>query len=491
MGLKLTGALFYAVKLYGLLVGAAFILLVTRNLAPEEYGAWSVISSLLLYATAGTVVNYWVTRLRAYSDVSATSTGLALAAAFSLAALAAFAALAGSLPKLFGVPLAAAWLALPYIPLLYANSALGAAVYAVKPLSAALSEFVFETFKLAAAIALSLGGRITLVEAMLAVLAGHAAQLATLIASAGGEALRRPNLSTARKILSRSWLSALSFSASLIASADVLLLSHFSSNEAVAYYTVVIAYSNVIGYSYFLARGLYQRLLSSASSQPELVEESLRMVLLLALPSAAGAVALAPNLLYLLNPLYASGAGVLRAAALSALLGSVNGVLADAVQGAERVDSSAVSHRELARSKLFKVVALSYAKDAVALPGIALSIALAGNPVDAAVGARLSWLAAELLAAGVLFAWVRELGVRPPVKEALEFTAASLVACYPAILVNPLRIREALLALLAAASTYFATLYLISRWFRLQASHALRLLNRALQGRQRESGLAP
>ena len=477
MGLKLTGALFYAAKLYGLIVGAAFILLITRNLAPEEYGAWSVISSLLAYATAGTVVNYWVTRFRAYGDASATSTGLALAAAFSIAASAAFAALVGSLSALFGVPLAAAWLTLPYIPVLYANSALYAAVYAVKPRAAALSEFAFETAKLAAALAFAIGGRVTLTEAMLAVLAGYAVQLASLISAAGGEAFRRPSAGTAERILSYSWLSTLSFLASLIGLADVLLISRLSSNEAVAYYAVVLVYSNVIAYSYLLARGLYQRLLSSGN-RPELVEESLRVVLLLAVPSAVGAIALAPNLLYLLNPLYATGSSVLRAAALTALLGTVNGVLSDAVQGAERVDALATSHKELAKSKLFKIVALSYAKDAVALPGIALSAALARDPVCAAAGARLSWLAAELLAAGALFKWAKSLGVRAPVKEAVEFTVAALAACCPAVLINPMRIREALLALLASASTYFALLHLLSRWFRLQVSHAFKLLTK-------------
>ncbi len=480
MGLKLTGALFYAAKLYGLVVGAAFILLITRNLAPEEYGAWSVISSLLAYATAGTVVNYWVTRFRAYGDASATSTGLALAAAFSLIASAAFAALAGSFPALFRVPLAAAWLALPYIPVLYANSALYAAVYAVKPRAAALSEFAFETAKLAAALAFALSGRVTLTEAMLAVLAGYAVQLVSLISAAGGEAFRRPSAGTARRILSYSWLSALSFLASLIGLADVLLISRLSSNEAAAYYAVVLVYSNAIAYSYLLARGLYQQLLS-AGNRPDLVEESLRIVLLLAVPSAVGAIALAPNLLYLLNPLYATGSFVLRAAALTALLGTVNGVLSDAVQGAERVDASAASHRELVRSKLLKVVALSYAKDAVALPGIALSATLARDPVGVALGARLSWLAAELLAAGALFKWAKSLGVRAPVKEAAEFAVAALVACCPAALINPLKIREALLALFIAAPTYFAILYLLSRWFRLQASHAFKILTKMLE----------
>ena len=480
MGLKLTGALFYAVKLYGLLVGAAFILLITRNLAPEEYGAWSVISSLLTYATAGTVVNYWVTRLRAYGDASATSTGFALAAAFSFATSAAFATLASTLTGLFMVPFAAIWLAMPYIPVLYANSALYAAVYAIKPRAAALSEFMFETAKLVLALVFALGGRVTLREAMLAVLGGYAAQLASLLWTVGGEAFRRPNAGTAKRILSYSWLSALSLLASLIGSADVLLLSHFSSNEAVAYYTVVLVYSNAIVYSYLLARGLYQQLLS-AGNKPELVEESLRAVLLFAVPSTVGAIALAPNLLYLLNPLYAKGADVLQAAALTAFLGTVNGVLLDAIQGAERVDAFAVSHKELVKSKLFKVVALSYAKNAVALTGIAFTIALAKAPVVAAAGARLSWLAAELLASCALFRLARSLGVRAPAKEAIEFAIAALVACYPAILINPLRIREALLALFIAALTYFATLYFLSRWFRLQVSRAFKILTKMLE----------
>jgi hypothetical protein len=49
-----------------------------------------------------------------------------------------------------------------------------------QPPAAALSEFAFEAAKLAAALVFALGGRVTLREAMLAVLAGYATQLASL-----------------------------------------------------------------------------------------------------------------------------------------------------------------------------------------------------------------------------------------------------------------------------------------------------------------------
>jgi len=473
VGLRLVGALYYAQRLYNVLVGVVFILVVTRNLAPSDFGAWSVISSLLSYATIATLVNYWVTRLRAYGDASATLAGLALAIAFSAASSAILLLLTPGITSAFSIPPPVIPLVLAYIPVLYVNSALYSSLYATNPVRAALSDFVFETAKLAASALLVLLGAITLQGVLLAILASHLAQALVLFVCVRGDFTRTPLLPTARKIISYSWVNAVASLSALIASADVLLISHYASNEAVAYYTVVLAFSNVVGYSYFLGRGLYQRLLTVQAGSAAYVEEALRLVLLIGMPTALGALTLAPNLLYILNPVYTPAANVLRAAALAALVAAVSGILSDAVQGLERIDRYDAKPGELARSKIFRTVLLSYLRSLLGILGVALALRAARDPLGVALGARLSWLTAEVLTLIILARWVSATGVRAPLMSTARFVVAGLFMSAAVAPLNPLRIREALLAVLLGSAVYFSTLYLIDAWFRSLARQAV------------------
>lgn len=479
MGLRLIGALFYASKLYSVLVGAAFILLVTRNLSPEEFGAWGVISSLLAYALLASFVNFWVTRLRAFGEKDATTAGLALALLFSAVSTSLFALLLPSASSAFAVPQAALSIALTYIPVQYVNSVLYASVYASKPAAAAASEVLFETFKLVAALALAMMGKITLVSALLAVLAGYVAQLLALAATTWKEIVQRVRPDTVKRILSYSWVTALGAPISLIASADVLLISHYAGNSAVAFYTVVLPFMNLISYSYFLARGLYQKLLTAGeASAAAYTEEALRLVLVIGVPAALGSIALAPSLLYIMNPLYITAAPVLRVAALAALLGSVNSVLSDSLQGIERADFLGVEPRQLVKTVFFKLTVLGYARAFLTITGIsAVVLTLHTSTLDVATLSRLVGLLAEAITLAFLVEWAEKRGFKLPLTEATKFVLASLAMCIVVVLANPLRIREVLLVALLGASVYFATLYLVDNWFRTLVTCSLRRLS--------------
>ncbi|MEM4852598.1 MAG: hypothetical protein QXQ60_03455 [Thermofilum sp.] len=467
MGLRLVGALFYVSKLYSVLVGAAFILIMTRNLSPEDFGAWGVISSILVYALMASFVNFWVTRLRAFGDESVTATGFALALTFSAAATALLALLSPGISATFGIPEAALRVVLAYVPVQYVNGALYASLYATRPAAAAASEVFFETFKLAAAAFFALRGEVTLTHALIAVLSGHVAQLAVLAYFTRRELSLRPRLETARRVLGYSWITALGAPIPLIASADVLLISHFSGNDAVAFYTIILPFANLIVYSYFLGRGLYQKLLTTDSgSAAAFTEEALRLVLVIGVPAALGSVALSQSLLYVMNPLYAAAAPVLRVASFTALLGSVNSILSDALQGVERADAMNAKPRELVGTAFFKLVVLSYAGALLRLAGVYAAVLLHADPLSTALYSRLAGLLVEVAVLACLAKWAAAKGFKLLPPGAVKFLAAGLAMYCALTPLSPLRIREVLLAVALGAAVYFAVLYAIDSWFR-------------------------
>ncbi len=463
-------------KLYSLLTGALFILIITRNLSLEEFGAWSTISSLLSYAAALAVANYWTTRLRARGVEQATATALALSLLLSAPATLAYLAASGRAARAFDIPRDALLLSVAYVPALYAHSALYSSALGSRPLAAAASEAVFETAKLSSAALLSLARGVSLRGALASVLVGYAAQLAALAWLLRGDLRRRPSSDVARRILSLTPAALPSLLPPLIGGLDVPLLSALVSNEAVAYYTVVLPFANAVSYSYFLARGLYPALLAGSGGEG-LLEEALRMVALTAVPSAMGVAVAAPFLLYVLRPEYTAAAPVLAAAAVTAAVAAFGAVLSDAVQGYERRDAEGAGLREVLRSKVFGVQLLSCAKAAAGVAAVAALASAVKDPLSVATLSRLAWLALAAVELALLAAWAKAgRALARAAGSLLRFAAAAAPATSVAYALQPLRLRELGLAAAAASATYFSLAYAIDPWFRGLARAALRRL---------------
>lgn len=474
MSVRRVGAAFYLAKLYSILTGAFFILLVTRNLSVSEFGAWSTISSLLSYAAALTFINFWTTRLRASGAVEASPTALFLSLAFAAPAALAYLAASIRAASVFHLPLEALLISAWYVPTLYALSALYASAFGAQPMRAAASEVVFETVKLLAAAGAFAFRRVSLTTALLAVLAGYLAQVAVLAWGLRNDLRRGFSREVAARILALSSVNVLSILPPLIGGLDVLLLSALVSNDAVAYYTVVLPFTNAISYSYLLARGLYPALLTGAADSERLLEEALRLVTLLAVPSAIGAAVAAPFFLYVLRPEYSAAAPVLSVSAFTAAISSIGSVFSDAVQGLERGDLEGASPREMLRSRIFSIQMMACAR---AVAGIALiaSAALAvKEPVAVATLCRSLWLALSIVEASILASWAGAgRALARAAGSALKFTIAALAAAALAYLIHPMKLRELAVAVTLAALTYFALAYWLDAWFQRLAADIL------------------
>lgn len=477
LSLKRTGVMFYLAKLYGLATGGFFVLIVTRNLDVTEFGAWGTISTLLSYAAVATFVNFWVTRLRASGNQAATTTALVLSAILAAPATATYVALSSNASSALKVPWTAVMVSAFYVPILYVNSALYASAYGATPFYAAVSEVVFETVKLTAALlATGLWG-VNLEVALLSVLTGHLAQTVALIWSLREDLRLNPRMEVAKKVLALSWANVFSVVPSMISGLDVLLISALVSSESVAYYTVVLPFMNAVSYSYFLSRGLYPRLIASKGSEIYLLNEALRLVLLLALPSSIGVAVVAPNLLYVLKPEYSQASLTLRIAAFAAMVSALNGVLADAIQGVERADLEGGGFRELLKSKIVKVQAFSCAKSLAGVAGIAAVAFTLKDPLRVAVFSRGVWLAATVVELVILAVWAGAFPVLRNLAYAISiYASSSFTAALVAYSLNPLKIREVIATALLSASLYFCILYLLDPWFKATAHRAVSLV---------------
>src|SRR5262249_12132803 len=83
--LRYASGIAFLARIISLFTGFLFTLIVTRNLSVEQFGQWTVISSLVLYGTfPAYIVGYWLTRFAARGEKVATL-GLTLTIPFALA----------------------------------------------------------------------------------------------------------------------------------------------------------------------------------------------------------------------------------------------------------------------------------------------------------------------------------------------------------------------------------------------------------------------
>lgn len=147
----------------------------------------------------------------------------------------------------------------------------------------------------------------------------------------------------------------------------LIMLLWYGTVDSRGIYAAAAIIANIIAYSSFLSFALYPKLL--AEKRQEDAATSLKMVLMFALPMAAGAVALADSYMGLLD--YGYAYMVLIVLSLDALITVLGGIFAAVVSGVESVDQNdGMTIRQLVKSKLFLAFSLPYVQAAIALPTI-------------------------------------------------------------------------------------------------------------------------
>jgi len=475
--LRYTGIMAYASSLVTTLTGLLFIVLITRRLSPEELGAWRYIGTLINYfVVPAWLMGFWVTRMTA-RGLRPLATSLLLAAPMAAASTALFAALSSSFSGAIAFPATVFLVASVEIPLIYLYTLLESAAGALRPQSNYYAQLAQEVAKLPIGVVLVLLLRLGLVGAIWSAIAGFAARATILVLATRSLGWGSPSRQIASTLLSRYWLPLYaSVPSNIIALDNVIVALSYGSAEPLGYAAAAHLLGSVVVMSGNLAAGLYPRMLQSPS--PGDVEVALKMVLMIAIPSATGVILLSAPLLNVLRPDYAAAAWVMPLLALNSVVSLLLGLMDSVITGEERADfGDDAGLRRLLRSRLFLVPTLNYLYALAYLPALALALNLLGprSPVEA----LWAWVLTGFAASLSLLVYKARLAVmrvpfRFPVKAVSKYLAATLVMAAVLYLVRPDYLPERVFDALAtalppvavSALTYFLTLYLLDREFR-------------------------
>ena len=173
-----SGLLGFAVAMGGMLAGLAFTIIVTRQLEPEEFGAWAIIGSMVSYSVAAEpIVSYWTTRQvargRPVGKTSMVSTSFFAGGSIPVYVLSVY--LFSNIESAF---LDSMLLGAILIPVLFVQGTLSAINLGSKPHAVSIGMAAFQFLKIPAGLALVFFLGLGLDGAILAVFAAHLSDIA-------------------------------------------------------------------------------------------------------------------------------------------------------------------------------------------------------------------------------------------------------------------------------------------------------------------------
>jgi len=377
--IRRSGLVSFAIRLGSTITGLAFVVIVTSNLSPADFGLWQLISRVLAYMVfVGNILYFWTTRFRARSITlgrtvaigslifSAVLTPLYLMISYGVSNLV---ARADSLASNFHYFL----LASPQVPLYIVVAVIEAILWGSKPGRASFGFGIFEIAKVIVGFVTVGVLRLSLTGAILAVIGAQIVQLIVAFVLTRNEYHDRVNFSLLGTMLKTGWIALLGNLQPIMLSFDFLIVATFTSSTLpLAVFGAAFTLASVISYSGSIATGLYAGLLSGRDPLHS-TSQVLELQYLFLLPMTVGEIILATPLMNLLRQDYASGAAILMILSLSQALLALSLTFDNVISGTDKTDADGKAGFEAyLRSRMFLVSRINLSIGAVYLVSVAL-----------------------------------------------------------------------------------------------------------------------
>ena len=476
--LRYTGIVLFLSRLFSLLTGALFVLLITRKLSIEDFGLWSMIGRYSGYMVVlSSVYNYWLPRTIA-RGANTSKTGLVFSLTSGTAATLFYVVIALWLSTSFNQPLLILLIVAPQIILSYIQSMMESVSSGYAPQLIGYAQITFELVKVGLAFCLVLFFHVELTGAILAVVGAQLVQV-LLLTALNFKVINssKLNLDIAKSWLRHSWLPLFSAIAGIVGGLDIILVRLVSGSEQpIAYYGIALTISSVVNNANVLASGLYPRLL--AKTHLSEVEVAMKLMYMFAIPTFIFIFFYTESISAVFGLKYLVTTNAIRVATLSSLIFIFSLLLDTVILGIERRDVEGLTFKGIRSSMLFKLPLLNYIMSFTYL--IILHILLIG--AQGYVDVSFRWIVSSAISTSLaivvkLVALRRDFRVKISTYtliSLLRYIAASLIAvgfAFSIWKVLPIeRIMDLFLGLASpamfTATAYFMLLAVIDRDFR-------------------------
>ena len=341
------------IGLVSAVTGLIFTLIVTRTLTPEEYGAWGLIGSLIMYVLVlDPIVTYWTTRETARGEDSG-RTALVTHGLLSLIGVGAYFIISFFIANETVVPFDILVLGAMLIPVTFLNRVLTALNLGWKPQATSYGIIAFELTKIPSALLLVYHFQLGLEGAIIATLIAYIGSIIVLGINARSKLKTSIKKIYVKKWIKLLWIPVYRKSQSVIFSFDVTIFVLISDSViGVAFFTASLAVSILVGHAGLIAQAIYPKLLSGGKK--EHLNENLVRYFYFGFPLAAISIVFARPALFALNPEYEIAAIVVVIMTVRTFIYVLSNIFQDALHGAETIDASEnPKFVDFVKSKLF------------------------------------------------------------------------------------------------------------------------------------------
>ncbi len=369
-----SGLLGFAVAMGGILAGLAFIIIVTRQLTPEEFGVWAVIGSMVAYSsTAEPITSYWATRQVArgkpVGKTSMASTSLFAGGSIPIYVVSVL--LFANVETAF---LDSMILGAILIPVTFVRGTLSALNLGHKPHAVSIGMAVFQSVKIPAGLGLVFFLGLGLDGAILAVFAAYLVDIAIQMRYARPKLAVLLDFSYLRGWIRQSWIPLYGRMPQVLSNLDVIIyVIMVGSVVGVAYYAAAAAVAGIVGRAGHISQALYPKLLAEGSRNH--ISENFTWVMYFAIPLLVVAVLFSRHAMFLLNPEYAGAWIAAVLLALNSLVHVLIGFFRKVLTGTDTVDADEMPRASaLLHSRLFLVGTISNVHRVLYLAALAVSL---------------------------------------------------------------------------------------------------------------------
>ena len=369
-----SGLLGFAVAMGGILASLAFIIIVTRQLTPEEFGVWAIIGSMVSYSvTAEPIISYWTTRQVArgkpVGKTSMASTSLFAGGSIPIYIVSVY--LFANVEASF---IDSMILGTILIPVTFVRGTLSAVNLGYKPHAVSIGMAVFQSVKIPAGLGLVFLLGLGLDGAILAVFAAYLVDIAVQIRYARPKLAVLLDFSYLKGWIRQSWIPLYGRIPGVLASLDVIIYTIIvGSIVGVAYYAAAVAVAGIVGRAGRISQALYPKLLADGSRDH--ISENFTWVMYFAIPMLVIAVIFSRHAMFLLNPEYAGAWIAAVLLALNSLVHVLIGFFQQVLTGTDTIDAGEMPRASvLLKSRLFLVGTIANVHHVLYLGVLAISL---------------------------------------------------------------------------------------------------------------------
>ncbi len=482
--LTYTGLIAFVIRLVSVITGIIFIIIVTRNLTPDEFGLWRLIGSLISYVLiVEPITSYWVSRHVARGEPAA-KTGLFTDGLFSVGASGAYLLMiffvAGATKSSYDLLLLSTIL----VPVLFISNTLDNINLGFRPQAISYSFLAFELAKIPIGLIMVEVMKMGLAGAIIATFIAYIARNSISFYFARTKLHGKFNLELVRRWMKLSWLPLYTNIAGLIFVLDVLVFSAIvGSVKPLALYAAATTISNIVAHSGVISQALYPKLI--ADNRKEYLESTLRRLFMFGVPLFAAVIVFAKPSLFVLNPIYVVAEPVIYISAVTAFAYAITTTFYSVLMGVEKVDINLDSKfSDYIKSKLFTVPTLNYIQYGAYTGLLALMLLIAVPIGLSSINLIILWVTIGLgtQIPFIIYGWKltkRHLPFSFPIRNIARYALAGAVAAVVIYFLNEyILIYEKsiflfgprlFLALAVGGVIYFSIVYAIDKDFKMLA----------------------